>query len=62
LDQLCGVISRFSRILVDNPSVAQLEVNPLIATENGFLAVDTRVVASSTGSQQRATTAFEAGS
>jgi succinyl-CoA synthetase beta subunit len=63
LDELCGVVSRFSRILVDNPSVAELEVNPLIATENRFFAVDTRVVvAPGMGSQRRATTAFRAGS
>jgi acetyltransferase len=62
LDELCGAISRFSRILVDNPSVAQLEVNPLIVTENGPLAVDTRVVVSGIGSQQRATAAFKTGS
>jgi len=44
VSRLCGVVSTFSSIMVDNPSIGQMEVNPLIATRNRILAVDTRVV------------------
>jgi acetyltransferase len=43
--RLYGVVSRFSRILGDNPTLLQAEVNPLTVTEHGIFAVDTRVVA-----------------
>ncbi len=42
--RLCQVVSDFSRIMVDNPSVGQLEVNPLVATRSRILAVDARVI------------------
>lgn len=45
--KLCGVVSRFSRILVENPSLAEAEVNPLIASEDGLFAVDSRASVSS---------------
>jgi len=44
LQNLAEVISRFSRIQVENPSIRELEVNPLIATEIGVSAVDTRIL------------------
>ena len=44
VSRLCGVVSTFSSIMVDNPSIGQMEVNPLMATRNRILAVDTRVV------------------
>ena len=43
VNRLCEVVSTFSSIMVDNPSIEQMEVNPLIATRNRILAVDTRV-------------------
>jgi succinyl-CoA synthetase beta subunit len=42
--QLCEVVSAFSSIMIDNPSIEQMEVNPLVATRNRILAVDTRVM------------------
>ena len=42
--RLCDLVSAFSRIMVDNPSIEQMEVNPLIATQNRILAADTRVM------------------
>ncbi len=47
--QLSEVVSRFSRILVENPSVDELEVNPLIATDHGIFAVDARLVLAAVG-------------
>jgi len=42
--RLCEVASAFSRIMVDNPSIEQMELNPLVVTRNRILAVDTRVM------------------
>jgi succinyl-CoA synthetase beta subunit len=42
--RLCEVVSAFSRIMVDNPSIEQMEVNPLIATRSKILAVDVRMI------------------
>lgn len=47
--ELCGAISRFSRIMVENPSVREIEVNPLIASGKRLLAVDARMVVSRAG-------------
>jgi acyl-CoA synthetase (NDP forming) len=44
ISRLCEVVSAFSRIMVDNPSIEQMEVNPLIATRSRILAVDARVI------------------
>ncbi len=44
-DELVRVVSRFSKILVENPSIDQIEVNPLIASEDGVTAVDARAIA-----------------
>ena len=44
VDRLCEVVSAFSRIMLDNPSIEQIEVNPLIATRSRILAADSRVV------------------
>jgi acetyl-CoA synthetase (ADP-forming) len=44
LDELAEIISRFSRIQAENPSIEELEINPLIATDQGFSAVDARVI------------------
>ena len=42
--RLCEVVSAFSSVMVDNPSIEQMEVNPLVATRNRVLAVDARVL------------------
>ncbi len=43
---LSRVVSDFSRILFENPSIGQVEVNPLIVSAKGVTAVDVRAVAS----------------
>jgi len=42
--RLCRLVSTFSRMMVENPSIEQMDVNPLIATAREILAVDTRVI------------------
>ncbi|MEM3742092.1 MAG: acetate--CoA ligase family protein [Nitrososphaerota archaeon] len=42
LTELAWTISKFSRITWENPSIKQLEINPLIASGNRFEAVDVR--------------------
>ena len=44
LGRLARVISSFSRIMVENPGISQMEINPLMAGEEGVLAVDARVI------------------
>jgi len=46
--ELARVVSRFSRILIENPSIEQIEINPLIASKEGITAVDVRAVAYTT--------------
>jgi acetyltransferase len=42
IDELAEVLSRFSRILPENPSIEELEVNPLIIRGDRMAAVDVR--------------------
>jgi hypothetical protein len=42
--RLCRLVSRFSRIMIDNPSIEQVEVNPLVATKDRLLSVDARII------------------
>ena len=44
LEKLTHVVSRFSRIMLDNPRIEQMEVNPLIATKDKILSVDARII------------------
>ena len=44
INQLCEIVSAFSSIMMDNQSIEQIEVNPLVATRNRILAVDVRVI------------------
>jgi acyl-CoA synthetase (NDP forming) len=44
IGRLSRVVSAFSRIMVDEPTIAQIEVNPLMVSESRFLAVDSRVI------------------
>ena len=43
-DALAEVVCDFSRIMVENPQIEQMEVNPLMATKGGLLSVDARVI------------------
>ncbi|HTI56998.1 MAG TPA: acetate--CoA ligase family protein [Verrucomicrobiae bacterium] len=39
---LAGIISRFSQLLVDLPELREIEINPLLASPDGVIAVDAR--------------------
>ncbi len=47
IGQLAGVVSRFSRIMFDNPRIQEIEANPLMATKDRILSVDTRIMLAS---------------
>ncbi|HEV2137794.1 MAG TPA: acetate--CoA ligase family protein [Nitrososphaerales archaeon] len=42
--RLARVVSRFSRIMLDNPRIREIEVNPLMVSKDGILSVDARVI------------------
>ncbi len=44
LDALAEVFVRFSRLVVENPRIKEIDVNPLVASPDGLLALDARVV------------------
>ena len=39
---LAGIISRFSQLLVDLPELAEIEINPLMTSPDGAIAMDAR--------------------
>ena len=46
IGRLCSVAASFSKILAENPSLGEVEVNPLIATGDSVVAVDARALVS----------------
>ena len=40
--RLAGIISRFSHLLVDLPELAEIEINPLMTSPDGAIAMDAR--------------------
>jgi len=44
LAALEGILVRFSDLVVENPWIKEIDINPLIASPEGLLAVDARVV------------------
>ncbi len=44
LDALAGLLVRFGDLIVENPRILEIDVNPLLASANGLLALDARVV------------------
>jgi acetyltransferase len=44
LDALYNVLVRFSRLVVEQPALKELDINPLIASPAGVVALDARVV------------------
>jgi acetyltransferase len=44
LDKLEELLVRFSELVVENPRIADIEINPLLASDNGFVALDARVI------------------
>ncbi|HKT21285.1 MAG TPA: acetate--CoA ligase family protein [Nitrososphaerales archaeon] len=46
VERLCRVVSVFSKIMVENPSLEEIEVNPFVATMDSMFAVDARALVS----------------
>jgi acetate---CoA ligase (ADP-forming) len=44
VERFVRVVSRFSRIMLDNPRIEQMEVNPLMVTRDRILSVDARAI------------------
>ncbi|MDA4119025.1 MAG: acetate--CoA ligase family protein [Thaumarchaeota archaeon] len=44
IERFARVVSRFSKIMLDNPRIEQMEVNPLMVTKDRILSVDARVI------------------
>lgn len=42
LRSLARAIARFSRLVVEHPEIAEIEMNPLLAGERGAVALDAR--------------------
>jgi acetyltransferase len=52
LDALAEVLVRFSQLVVEQPWIAELDVNPLLATPDRLVALDARVVLHPPGTQE----------
>src|SRR5262249_607497 len=44
LEKLEELLVRFSEMVIENPRIADIEINPLFADSDGFLALDARVI------------------
>jgi len=44
MDALIDIMVRFSVLVVDHPEIAECDINPLVASSNGILALDARVL------------------
>ncbi|HEY98681.1 MAG TPA: acetyl-CoA synthetase, partial [Dehalococcoidia bacterium] len=44
ISSLTKLITRISRFIEKNPQVKELDINPLIASGDGVVAVDARIV------------------
>ena len=44
LDALASLLVRFGDLIVENPRIREIDVNPLLASASGLLALDARVV------------------
>jgi acetyltransferase len=44
LEKLEELLVRFSELVIENPRIADIEINPLLASEEGFIALDARVI------------------
>ncbi len=43
MDSLCLTLVRVSQMIIDIPEIAEMDINPILADENGILALDARV-------------------
>ena len=53
LDALASAVSAISAVAAAHPELAELEVNPLLASPHGTLALDARVVLTQSPSTSR---------
>lgn len=44
LSRLEEILVRFSRLIVENPRIKECDINPLLASPEGFLALDARIL------------------
>lgn len=44
LDELEQIMVRFSQLVCENPWIKEIDINPLLASPDGFIALDARVV------------------
>ena len=44
MDELEGILVRFSYLVADQPWLKEIDVNPLLASPEGFLALDARII------------------
>jgi acetyltransferase len=44
LAALDGILVRFSRLVIEHPEIKEIEINPLVATEDRILALDARII------------------
>ena len=44
LEKLEELLVRFSELVIENPRIADIEINPLLAGDQGFVALDARVI------------------
>jgi acetyltransferase len=44
IDRLQELLVRFSEIVIENPRIADIEINPLLASSEGMIALDARVI------------------
>lgn len=43
MDQLCLTLMQLSQLIIDIPEIVEVDINPLLADENGVLALDARI-------------------
>jgi acetyltransferase len=44
LDQLKAILVRFSKLIVEHPRIKEIDINPLVASEERIVALDARVI------------------
>jgi acetyltransferase len=55
LDGICLTLARVAQMVIDLPEIAEIDINPLLADENGVLALDARLRADPAGQAGGAT-------